>query len=181
MKPSPVLKTALLVFVAAAAGAMVYKAAVTPHSGKEAQGSTSAVEAPAPAAPAAAATAVKTPAPVRREAETRRATVYYFFTNTRCRSCNTLEKYTREAVEGNFRDPYKGWMVEFRGVNLDDPANSHFVDEYKLTSKAVVAQKFEGDRPLAWKELPEVWRLLGSKELFAGYVVGEIQGLLDAQ
>ncbi|HBE89400.1 MAG TPA: hypothetical protein DDW67_09720, partial [Elusimicrobia bacterium] len=109
------------------------------------------------------------------------ALVYYFYTSARCYSCNTLERYTREAVEGDFKDPYKGWRVEFRGVNVDEPANRHFVEDYKLASKAVVAQKFEGDKPLAWKELPDVWRLLGNKELFAGYVVGEIQGLLDAE
>jgi hypothetical protein len=122
------------------------------------------------------------PAAVKKpEVPAKKALVYYFYTNTRCHSCTTLEKYTREAVEGNFGEPYKGWVVEFRGVNLDEPANGHFVEDYKLTSKAVVAQKFEGEARLGWKELPDVWRLLGNKELFAGYVAGEIQGLLDAK
>lgn len=189
MKPSPVLKTALLVFVAAAAGSMVYKAAVAPRSANEARSSASAGTAGVPAASSAAAPAAKSaaavsasPAAVKKaEAPAKKAMVYYFHTSARCYSCNTLEKYTREAVEGGFREPYKGWRVEFRGVNLDDPANRRFVEEYKLASKAVVAQKFEGDRPLAWKELPDVWRLLRSKELFTGYVTGEIQGLLDAE
>ncbi|MDT8286188.1 MAG: nitrophenyl compound nitroreductase subunit ArsF family protein [Elusimicrobiales bacterium] len=163
MKPSPVLKAVLFVFVAAAAGAMAYKAAVAPASDPSQE-------------PAAVPAGEKNP-----EAPAKKALVYYFYTGTRCHSCTTLEKYTREAVEGNFGEPYKGWRVEFRGVNLDEPANGHFVGDYKLTSKAVVAQKFEGDEPLAWKEMPEVWRMLGNQELFTGYVVGEIQGLLDAK
>lgn len=180
MKPSPVLKAALFFFVAAAAGTMAYKAAVAPA--EEPAAAPAAAQAAAPAAkapaqePAAVPAGEKTP-----EAPAKKALVYYFYTGTRCHSCTTLEKYTREAVEGNFGEPYKGWRVEFRGVNLDDPANGHFVGDYKLTSKAVVAQKFEGDEPRAWKELPDVWRMLGNRELFTGYVVGEIQDLLDAK
>lgn len=177
MKHSPVLKAALFFFVAAAAGAMVYKAAVAPAA--ETVPVPAAERAAAPAAapePAAATTAVKKP-----EAPAKKALVYYFYTGVRCHSCTTLEKYAREAVEGNFGEPYKGWVVEFRGVNLDEPANGHFIGDYKLTSKAVVAQKFEGEKALAWKELPEVWGMLGSRELFTGYVVGEIQALLDAK
>jgi hypothetical protein len=167
--PSPVLKTALFVFAGLAAGTMIYRAATSPCCDKEAPPSAISEAAPVAAAAVKPAEAAKT------------ALVYYFYTSARCHSCNTLERYTREAVEGDFKDPYKGWRVEFRGVNVDEPANRHFVEDYKLASKAVVAQKFEGDKPLAWKELPDVWRLLGNKELFAGYVVGEIQGLLDAE
>ncbi len=190
--PSPVLKTALFVFAAAAAGTIIYRAATSPCYDKEAPPS-----AVSEAAPAAAATSAVSPAaPVKRTAApagsvsapaakpaeaAKTALVYYFYTSARCYSCNTLERYAREAVAGDFKEPYKGWRVEFRGVNVEEPANRHFMENYKLTSKGVVAQKFEGDKPLAWKELPDVWRLLGNKELFTGYVVGEIQGLLDAK
>ncbi len=179
MKRPPVLKAALFTFVAAAAGTMIYRAATSPCCDKEPPAS-----AISEAAPAAAAPAVSPAAPVKKNAApaetSKTALVYYFYTSVRCRSCATLEKYTRETVEADFSEPYKGWRVEFRGVNLDEPGNSHFAGDYKLTSKAVVAQKFEGDRPLAWKELPEVWRLLGNKELFRGYVSGEIKDMLDA-
>lgn len=155
--PSKLLKYALAAFVAASIGAAAYKA-LSPGG---------------PAAPA------EKTAPARAGQKT--AVVYYFHTTARCYSCNLIEKYTKEAVAEYFGQPYNGWRVEFRSVNIDEKANGYFVRDYRLSSKAVVVQKFEGDKPLNWGLLGGVWQLLGDQREFAAYIAAETRKVLDAK
>jgi len=133
-------------------------------------------------APGAVTPAVKAPGPAaKKAAEAKTAVVYYFYTNTRCSSCKTIEAYTREAVERNFAAGYKGWKVVFKGVNVDEGPDKHFVQDYLLNSKSVVVQKFSGDKALEWEKLEEVWQLLGDKNAFIAYVTAETHKLLDGK
>ena len=169
---SKALKYLLLGFVAVSIAAALYKA-VGPLC-------CSAKPAQAEAAPAAEPQPVPAALPAgNKKAQARTAVVYYFYTDTRCSSCNTLEAYTREAVETGFKSAYKGWQVTFKGVNTDEAANAHFVQDYWLDSKSVVVQKFAGDKALKWGRLDKVWQLLGDKPAFIGYVTAETQKLLD--
>ncbi|OGR51456.1 MAG: hypothetical protein A2049_00920 [Elusimicrobia bacterium GWA2_62_23] len=161
------VKFLLLGFVGLSVAAAVYKMAGAPCC---AQSEPAAEPAPAAVEPA--------PAP-KNTAAAKTATVYYFYTNTRCSSCTTIEAYTRAAVEKYFKHDYKGWRVTFRGVNTDEQANAHFVRDYWLNSKSVVVQRYSGDKPDRWARLDKVWTLLGDKDAFADYVAGETRKLLD--
>ncbi|MBU2572921.1 MAG: hypothetical protein KKH28_02445 [Elusimicrobia bacterium] len=181
--PGKALKFALMGFVALSIGAVVYKMAAAPDKTAAAPAeAVAAVEEPAkpPVKPGP-----KVPAtpkePVKSAAEAKTALVYYFHTNTRCSSCKAIEAYTREAVEKNFTSDYKGWKVIFKGVNVDEGANAHFVQDYRLNSKSVVVQKFSGDKALKWVKLEKVWQLLGDKKGFMNYVADETHKLLDAK
>ncbi|MDD2806866.1 MAG: nitrophenyl compound nitroreductase subunit ArsF family protein, partial [Elusimicrobiales bacterium] len=138
-----------------------------------------AAPAAAPAADEVAKPAVKTPAAALKASAAKTALVYYFYTDTRCSSCQTIEAYTKEAVEKNFAADYKGWRVAFKGVNLDEEPNAHFKQDYQLDSKSVVVQKFSGDKALKWGKLEKVWQLLGDKAAFMEYVSAETHKLLD--
>ena len=116
---------------------------------------------------------------VKAATEAKTAVVYYFYTNTRCSSCKTIETYTREAVEKNFTAGYKEWKVIFKSVNVEEEADKHFVRDYWLNSKSVVVQKFSGEKALKWAKLEKVWQLLGDKDAFVSYVAGETHKLLD--
>lgn len=200
--PPKAVKALLMGFVALSVVAGVYKIAGSPCCDADPEetvsspAAVSAEQSPVPpvaagsAAPAAKpAAGAKSAAPVsavpaavkKPAAPAKKAVVYYFYTSARCYSCNLLETYTREAVSSNFSEPYKGWQVEFRGINVDESFNKHFISDFSLNSKSVVVRKFEGEKPGDWKNLQNVWRMLGSKELYTGYVAGEIQGLLDAK
>ena len=180
--PGKVLKFVLLGFVAVSVGAVIYKNLPCCSGDK-------ATAAPVAAAAAEAAQPVvksetKTPAKAvkpsgKPAAEGKTAMVYYFYTNTRCSSCQTIEAYTREAVTTKLAAGYKGWKIEFKGVNVDDDANKHFVQDYWLNSKSVVVQKYAGEKPLKWGKLDKVWQLLGDKEAFMSYVADETRKLLD--
>ncbi|PIS47002.1 MAG: hypothetical protein COT17_05725 [Elusimicrobia bacterium CG08_land_8_20_14_0_20_51_18] len=178
-----ILKFALIGFVVLSVAAAVYKIAGAPccsenkAAAEKVEAGSSSTET---ALPPAAKSAVKAPAAaVKKAAETKTAVVYYFYTNTRCSSCNLIENYTRESVEQSFAQPYNGWRVEFRGVNVELRENHHFVQDYWLNSKSVVVQKFEGKKPLNWGVLKDVWRLLGNKPEFMNYVTNETRKLLD--
>lgn len=179
--PGKALKFALLAFVVVSAGAVLYKAAIVPGKAPVAPAEA------APAVPGAAAPAAKpapgSPAatagsPVPAFAE-KTAVIYYFYTNTRCSSCKAIEEYTKAAVEKNFASDYKGWRVVFKGVNVEEGPNAHFVQDYWLNSKSVVVQKFAGVKPLKWGKLEKVWQLLGDKEAFIAYITAETHKLLD--
>jgi len=182
--PAKAVKYILMAFVAVSIGAAVYKA--LPCCSGDGAPEAAAVEAavPAPAAQDAAAArpaaAAKRQKPVAvKAAPAKTAVVYYFYTSARCYSCNLIEAYTREAVASHFAQPYNGWRVEFRGVNIDEKANEHFARDYWLNSKSVVVQKFEGDKPLNWGMLKSVWQLLGDKAKFMDYIAVETRKVLD--
>ncbi len=181
--PAKILKYALAAFVVVSIGAVIYKA-LPCCTGKKAQAApletTAAVPVPAQKMELKAAAApvkVKTAKP----AEEKTAVVYYFYTNTRCSSCKTIEAYTREAVATKLAAGYKDWKIEFKGVNVDEEPNKHFVQDYWLNSKSVVVQKFSGEKVLNWGKLDKVWQLLGDKDAFMNYVADETHKLLDSK
>jgi hypothetical protein len=179
-RTSQAVKFALMAFVAVSIAAAAYKIAGAPREVPSTV--TAAQAAPPQQEPVKSVTppAVRAPAPSAKSRKTEKtAAVYYFYTNTRCSSCKTIEAYTREAVEKNFASDYKGWKVVFKGVNIEEESDKHFVQDYWLNAKSVVVQKFSGGKPLKWGKLEKVWQLLGDKEAFINYVTEETHKLLD--
>ena len=177
------MKFVLLGFVAVSIAAAAYKIAGSPccSSGKAAARPVETATAPAAAErPAPAKPAGKVPvAAAKKAARSKTAVVYYFYTNTRCSSCKTIEAYTRAAVEKNFTSDYNGWKVIFKGVNVEEEPGKHFVQDYWLNTKSVVVQKLSGDKPYKWVKLEKVWQLLGDKPAFINYITNETRKLLD--
>ena len=169
------LKFLLMGFAVLSIVTTIYKIAETPRTAPAALSAETATPSakmkhpPALAAKKSAETAVKT----------KTAVVYYFYTNTRCSSCMAIEAYTREAIEKNFASGYKGWKVFFKGINIEEEDNGHFADDYRLSSKSVVVQKFSEDQALEWERLEKIWQLLGDKDAFMNYVTDETHKMLD--
>jgi hypothetical protein len=180
--PNKAVKFALLAFVAVSIAAAAYKITKAPGNFADnapTSAGQAAVPQPEPVKPATPQ-AVKAPAhPAKNQKAEKTAVVYYFYTNTRCSSCKTIEAYTCEAVEKNLSAGYNGWKIAFKGVNIEEEPYKHFVQDYWLNTKSVVVQKFSGDKPLKWGKLEKVWQLLGDKEAFINYVTGETHKLLD--
>ena len=57
---------------------------------------------------------------------------YYFHGSFRCATCTNMEKYSKEAIEANFKDALTSGKLEFKAVNVEDRGNEHFVNDYKL-------------------------------------------------
>ncbi|MGE4300515.1 MAG: nitrophenyl compound nitroreductase subunit ArsF family protein [Victivallaceae bacterium] len=138
----------LLLFVMASIGIMVYRE----------------IKAGPPASAAAGAEAVSSPI------KDKVLTVYYFHGDRRCMTCNKIEEITRKAVEDKFAPELADGTVVFRSVNVDEPGNKHFVQDFGLDSKIVVMQK--GDRI---EKFPEVWTLVKNPEQLTAYIQNGVE------
>lgn len=97
----------------------------------------------------------------------------YFHGTRRCRSCMTIEAYTKEVFEESFKD-----KVVFQSVNFDEPQNKHFVQDYKLYSQSVVLRKMMGDKQEKFLVVPNVWELLGDKNSFKTNIKNNVEAFM---
>lgn len=103
---------------------------------------------------------------------------YYFHGNVRCVSCVKIETLSRKAVTEGFPEDIKSGRLEFRNVNVDDPKNRHFIEEYRLSSQSLVIVQVRDGRQVRWQNLEKVWTLLDSERMFIPYVRNEVSGFL---
>ncbi|MCD6534747.1 MAG: hypothetical protein J7L25_11850 [Deltaproteobacteria bacterium] len=101
--------------------------------------------------------------------------VYYFHGNMRCRTCNKIETYTKEAINAGFAGELKDGLLEIRVINTDKSKNEHFIKDFKLTNRAVVLVRSRGGQLEKWKNLDRIWLLVRKKEAFQSYINDEIQ------
>ncbi|RPJ87468.1 MAG: hypothetical protein EHM18_00975 [Acidobacteria bacterium] len=110
-----------------------------------------------------------------------RVIAYYFHGTTRCNTCRTIEAYALEAVQRGFGDALKAGKIEWRPLNVEEPANRHFIKDYQLYTRSVVLASYQGDKQLRWKNLDKVWELVGDKGQFTRYVQGEVKTFLESR
>ena len=102
------------------------------------------------------------PAELSREAPAneRRIIAYYFLGNVRCSSCRKIEEVARKTIEGSFGREVSDGRLRFLAVNVDQPENRHFIEEFRLESAALVLVEMRDGKPVGWKSLPDVWTLV---------------------
>lgn len=103
----------------------------------------------------------------------------YFHGTTRCDTCRAIEALTREALGTGFSEELKTGRLELRAINVDEPANGHFVEDYQLTTRTVVIACFKDGKQGEWKRLDQVWELVGDRDAFIKYVQAETRSLLE--
>ena len=119
------------------------------------------------------------PTPAKPVAPARQVTAYYFHTTMRCPSCRKIEAWSREAVHREFAPDLKAERLVWRMVNVDEPKNKHFVQDYKLYTKSLVLVGRRDGKQTRWKNLPKVWELLGNKATFQTYVRDQVRAFLE--
>lgn len=107
-----------------------------------------------------------------------RVVVYYFRATARCSSCITIENYTREAIESGFPDALRDGRLQWLVVNVEEPGNGHFIRDYRLYTQSVVVVEIKGGKQTRWKNLEQVWNLLGDRVAFISYVQKEVGAYL---
>lgn len=128
-----------------------------------------------PAAPKADGPVVAAPAPAEPPAT---VFVTYFHTTARCTSCIKIENLTEMTMTTRLSEPVAEKRVVFRSLNVDEPVNAHFVKDYGLYTKSVVVSEVKDGKEVRWKNLDQVWHLLGNPESFQDYVEREVQAFL---
>ena len=103
---------------------------------------------------------------------------YYFHGDKRCRTCLSIEAYTKEAIEQGFSGELETGQLELRIVNVDEPENEHFIEDYGLTTKSVILAVYRGGVQERWKNLDMIWEYVGDREIFVDYVTRETEEFL---
>jgi hypothetical protein len=99
--------------------------------------------------------------------------VYYFHATTRCTTCKTIEAYAHETVADAFAVDLEARRLEWRTVNVEEPANQHFIRDFQLYTRSVVV--VDAKNPKRFKVLDRVWQLVRDKAAFQKYVEQEIR------
>jgi hypothetical protein len=103
---------------------------------------------------------------------------YYFHGTFRCTTCRTIEQYSHDAIYVFFPKELGNGTLEFRPVNVEEPDNRHFLQEYQLFSKSLVLSLVTDGKEIKWKNLTDVWKLVSDKDKFFQYVKNEVEGFL---
>jgi hypothetical protein len=104
---------------------------------------------------------------------------YYFHGNFRCATCRAIEQLSREAIEKNFKEQLKSGALTFLIINIDEPENEHFIQDYQLMTRSLVIAQIKNNKQVAWKNLPGVWKYVRDEKAFDNYVKTEIQSYLQ--
>ena len=174
MKAKTIVSTVLLLFVAASVAYLVVNES---RSQPEAdQGVQTAGAAPTTAQQAVAESAVI----ADQTTDTgHKLIAYYFHRTQRCRTCLAMEAYAEEALREAFPEAMEAGELEWHAVNTEELANEHFVQDYEITSSSLVMIYFENGEQKEWKNLDEVWDLVGDKQEFQAYVETEALAYLE--
>lgn len=100
---------------------------------------------------------------------------YYFHRTKRCPTCIKIEQYINEAIKTGFADELKNNHLEWRIVNIEDKGNEHFEDDYQLYAQAVVLVEIRDGQQQRWKNLEQIWNMVGNKDAFISYIQEEIK------
>ncbi|HER00668.1 MAG TPA: hypothetical protein ENO22_15135 [candidate division Zixibacteria bacterium] len=103
---------------------------------------------------------------------------YYFHSTRRCVTCRKLEEYSREAIEEGFEDELEKGVLEIKAVNTDEKQNEHFIEDYKLYTKALILSKIENGEEVEWVNLDKIWKLVSDEEKYKSYVISEVKEFL---
>ncbi len=112
------------------------------------------------------------------QAQNSAVVVYYFHRTIRCPSCTLLEEITHETVEFGFGKEMDSGRICMTVINLDEKANEHFVNDYNLSAQSVVVSEVKNGKEQRWKNLDQVWTLIGDEGQLREYIQKEIKGYL---
>ncbi len=171
MKAKPLITAVLGVFVVASLGYAVYG---------ELSGARTPVPAPdsdvAPA-PVAEAAATAVPAPAAISAPVVQA--YYFHGTQRCVTCRAIETNAEAALTGSFANELASGALTWSSINLDQPENTHFMKDFKLSMNGVVLAEVRDGEVTRWENLTRVWELARDPDKLQAYVSAETAQFLQ--
>jgi hypothetical protein len=104
--------------------------------------------------------------------------VYYFHSNTRCPTCQSIETQAKQAVQTDFATQLTSGEITWKVLNYEQPVAKSLATRFEIQMPVVVLARMKAGQVQDWKRLDEVWALVGDKPAFATYVAGEINRML---
>lgn len=123
--------------------------------------------------------AICAPLVAKKKAGAPRFIAYYFYTNKRCGPCTQIEQWTEETVTTGFKDELASGKLQWRGVNVQQEENEHFIRDFELYSKSVIIAEYQAGKPVRWENLKKVWQLYRDKPKFLDYIAGGIKSFME--
>ncbi len=169
---------ALLVFVAASVGVVIYR-----NVGAE----DSVPQETAPATTAAAQTPPGSRVIAAGEGETAgeatagepRFLAMYIHGARRCRLCVNMQNNARAAVREVFSGLIADGTLAWRDIDLGRPGNRHYATDYDVRgSGVVVAEIDDNGEPLRYKHLGGTWQIANDAQQMRRYIHAEIQAFM---
>lgn len=106
--------------------------------------------------------------------------VYYFHSNTRCPTCQSIESQARNVVQADFAAQAASGEIAWKVLNYEQPANAELAKKFDIQVPVVVLARMKAGKIEDWNRLDEVWGLFNDKPAFAKYVRDEITQMLAA-
>jgi hypothetical protein len=104
---------------------------------------------------------------------------YYFHGNVRCTTCRTIERLAHETITADFPDELGSGELTWRALNVDEPANEHFVKDFSLVTRSLVLVSYRDGKVVRFQNLDKVWQLVRDEEAFSQYVRESTRSFLD--
>jgi hypothetical protein len=114
-----------------------------------------------------------------KASESDQIVVYYLHMNRRCMTCEKLEAYSEEAISTGFVEQLKDSTLIWRVTNFETEGNEHFAKDYQLYSQSVILSRQRDGKELEFKNLDQIWKLVGDKEEFVAYIQTETQQFMN--
>ena len=106
--------------------------------------------------------------------------VYYFHGNYRCATCMKFESYTAAVLQSDFGDQVAAGSVRWQPVNVEEPRNAHFVEDYELFGKAVVISEIRDGAEVRWKNLDQIWDRVADRAGYEEYIRSSLRAFLGS-
>jgi len=117
-----------------------------------------------------ASLAATVPTALAAEAPADRVIAIYFHRTERCPTCQTMGKYSEEAVKKGFAKEVKDGTVAFYYIDYQNRKNAAVKKGYKITDPALIVAKIVAGKVKEYKDLEDIWDKVDDKEAFLKYV-----------
>lgn len=104
---------------------------------------------------------------------------YFFYGDKDCTTCDTLETYAYEALVDAYRPELESGTLAWRALNMDAPANAHFIEEFGLYAKTLVLVEMKDGERGRHENLGRIWELVSDKDAFFEFVQSKTQEFLE--
>ena len=104
--------------------------------------------------------------------------VYYFHRKFRCQSCEVLESTLQSTMQVTYADHFGTGRLAMCVVNLDDPNNRQYLEQFEIFSNSVVIVEKRGGNILRFKTVESIWDVSEDGEAISHLLQAEVEGFL---
>ena len=104
--------------------------------------------------------------------------VYYFHRKFRCQSCEVLESTLQNTLQVSYSEHFGTGRLAMCVVNLDDPVNHHYLEQFEIFSNSVVSVEKRGGKVLRFKTVESIWDVSEDGDAISHLLQTEVAGFL---